>query len=64
MLKQRNGGARYPIYITDIDLPRAVFGVEAGGRIQTIHYLNYKKQIEDKLKNAIEKVSAMARRDS
>ena len=64
MLKQRGSGARYPIYITDIDLPRAVFGVEAGGRIQTIHFLNYKKQVEDQLKNAVEKVSAMVRRES
>ena len=59
MLKQRDGGARYPIYITDIDLPRAVFGVEAGGRIQTVHFLNYKKQIEEQLRQAVDKVAAM-----
>lgn len=61
MLKQRGSGARYPIYITDIDLPRAVFGVEAGGRIQTIHFLNYKKQIEEQLKQAVDKVGAMTK---
>jgi adenylate cyclase class 1 len=54
VLKQRQGGARYPIYITDIDLPRAMFGGEAGGRIQTVHFLNYKKKIEEQLKQAIE----------
>ena len=54
VLKQRQGGARYPIYITDIDLPRAMFGGEAGGRIQTIHFLNYKKQIEEQLRQAVE----------
>ena len=62
MLKQRDSGARYPIYITDIDLPRAVFGVEAGGRIQTIHFLNYKKQIEERLKQAVERLSVTSSR--
>ena len=60
VLKQRSSGLRYPIYITDIDLPRALFGGEAGGRIQTIHFLNYKKQIEEQLKRAIDKVGAAA----
>jgi adenylate cyclase, class 1 len=56
VLSQRQAGARYPIYITDIDLPRAMFGGEAGGRIQTVHFLNYKKQIEDQLNQAIEQI--------
>jgi adenylate cyclase class 1 len=61
VLKQRSSGQRYPIYITDIDLPRALFGGgEAGGRIQTIHFLNYKKQIEEQLKQAVDKVGASA----
>ena len=64
MLKQREKRSRYPIYITDIDLPRAVFGVEAGGRIQTIHFLNYKQQIEEQLTQAVDRVGAMnAQRD-
>jgi adenylate cyclase, class 1 len=62
MLKQRGSGARYPIYITDIDLPRAVFGVEAGGRIQTVHFLNYKKRIEEQLRRAVDKVTTMGGR--
>ena len=62
MLKKREGRARYPIYITDIDLPRTMFGVEAGGRIQTIHFLNYKKQIEQQLSHAVDKISAMTKR--
>lgn len=57
VLKQRAGGARYPIYITDIDLPRAMYGADAGTRMQTIHFLNYKKNIEDKLMHAVEKVA-------
>ncbi len=49
ILSQRKSGANYPIYITDIDLPESVLGVEAGGTIQTLHYLNYKKRIEAQL---------------
>ena len=58
VLKQRQSGSRYPIYITDIDLPRAMFGGEAGGRIQTIHFLNYKKQVEEQLKQSIAQIDA------
>ena len=56
VLKQRRGGARYPIYITDIDLPRSMLGGAPGARIQTIHFLNYKKQIEDQLRLALERL--------
>ncbi|MEJ2653567.1 MAG: hypothetical protein P8173_17815, partial [Gammaproteobacteria bacterium] len=64
MLKQRGSGARYPIYITDIDLPRTVFGVEAGGRIPTIHFLSYKKRIEERLKQAVDKLSTTPGRNN
>lgn len=53
VMKQRQNGTRYPIYITDIDMPHTMFGGEAGGRIQTIHFLNYKQRIEEQLKQAI-----------
>jgi len=56
VLKQRRGGARYPIYITDIDLPRSMLGGAPGARIQTIHFLNYKKQIEDQLRLALDRL--------
>lgn len=58
VLKQRQSAAHYPIYITDIDVPRSMFGGEAGGRIQTIHFLNFKKRIEEQLKQAIEQITA------
>lgn len=53
VLRQRRSGQRYPIYITDIDGPRSMFGGEPGGRVQTIHFLNYKKQIEQWLNDAV-----------
>ncbi|MEJ2567067.1 MAG: hypothetical protein P8141_14125 [Gammaproteobacteria bacterium] len=64
MLKQRGSGARYPVYITDIDLPRTAFGIEAGGRIQTIHFLSYKKRIEERLKQAVDKLSTTPGRNN
>lgn len=54
VVQQRRSGQRYPIYITDIDGPRAMFGGEPGGRVQTIQFLNYKKQIEERLSAALE----------
>src|SRR3569833_525427 len=53
VLQQRRSGQRYPIYITDIAGPRSMFGGEPGGRVQTVHFLNYKKQIEQRLNDAL-----------
>ncbi|HQU14521.1 MAG: hypothetical protein B7Z66_02645 [Chromatiales bacterium 21-64-14] len=53
ILQRRQGGERYPIYITDIDLPRATLGSDTQGVLQTIHFLNYKKQIEERLNRAL-----------
>jgi adenylate cyclase class 1 len=39
----------YPVYISDIDLPISVFGINSNDLLQTIHYLNLKQKIEDKL---------------
>lgn len=54
VLQGRRSGQRYPIYITDIDGPRTMFSTEPGGRVQTIHFLKYKKQIEERLNAALE----------
>lgn len=48
IIKLRRRHEKYPIYITDIDLSKALLGSDAG-YIQTVHYLNYKKHIENKL---------------
>ncbi len=53
VIKQRASGQRYPIYITDIDISRGLIGQVESNELQTIHYLNYKKKIEDKLNQAI-----------
>ena len=53
VIEQRASGQKYPIYITDIDISRELLGHVESDKLQTIHYLNYKKRIEDKLNQAI-----------
>jgi adenylate cyclase, class 1 len=53
VIEQRASGQKYPIYITDIDISRGLLGQVESENLQTIHYLNYKKRIEDKLNQAI-----------
>ena len=53
IIKQRANGQKYPIYITDIDISRGLISQVESDSLQTIHYLNYKKRIEDKLNQAI-----------
>lgn len=55
ILSKRRSGERYPIYITDLDLPHSMFDGHAGnGQVQTIHYLNYKRRIEKQLNEAMQ----------
>ncbi len=53
VIEQRASGLKYPIYITDIDISTGFIGRVEADKLQTIHYLNYKKRIEDKLNQAI-----------
>lgn len=57
ILQQRQSGAAYPLYITDIDLPPSMFG-DASTSLQTVHFLNYKKLIEDHLNEALSRFAA------
>lgn len=40
---------KYPVYVTDIDIPIENLGAGDQVQLQTIHYLQYKQQIEEKL---------------
>ena len=51
--QRRASGETYPIYLTDIDISKALLGPEAAGGLQTVHYLNYKKRIEQHLNQAL-----------
>ncbi|MGM0593688.1 MAG: class I adenylate cyclase [Pseudomonadota bacterium] len=46
VLQLRQSGQSYPIYITDISLDNSVIGEENMGRMQSVHFLNYKRRIE------------------
>lgn len=48
ILSKRKNSARYPIYITDLDLSKSLLGVDVK-YLQTFHYLKYKKEIEQHL---------------
>lgn len=51
ILAQRREGARYPCYISDLDLS-AVLGE---GHMQSVHYLRYKSRLEAALNQALQK---------
>jgi adenylate cyclase class 1 len=53
IMKRRLSGERYPIYITDLDISPAILGMDPSSDLQTIHYLKYKKHIENKLNQAL-----------
>lgn len=56
VLSMRRSGLRYPIHITDIDLPGNLMNDKTANPLQTVNYLNYKKRIEDRLNQELEKL--------
>jgi len=46
IMKQRTGHGKYPVFITDIDLSTSLLESNSV-RVQTVHYLQYKAQIEN-----------------
>ena len=53
ILDRREQEQRYPIYITDADVSRTLLDAEPGTGLQTSHYLNYKKSVEQRLNAAL-----------
>lgn len=56
VLSQRRSGLRYPIFITDIDLPPNMMNDKSSNPWQTVNFLNLKKRIEDRLNQELEKL--------
>ena len=52
ILSIRSSGDDYPIHVTDIDLSEEIIS-SSPVPLQTIHYMKYKMQIEDKLMQAL-----------
>lgn len=53
ILHLRKSGNSYPLYITDIGFSHALLGDKGIGRVQTLHFLNYKKRIEERLNQSM-----------
>lgn len=54
VLELRRSGQPYPIYITDISLSRSILGDQNINKMQTLHFLNYKRRIERELNKVLE----------
>lgn len=53
VLELRRSGQHYPIYITDIGMSRAVLGEQGANKVQTTHFLSYKRRIENELNRVL-----------
>ncbi len=53
VLEHRHNREKYPVYITDIDLSALRLEDSAVGGLQTIHYLRYKRRIEQHLNDTL-----------
>jgi len=53
VLEKRQNGTRYPIFISEIDLPCDLLGVTSPEQLQTIHFLEFKNYIEGRLNAAL-----------
>ena len=49
ILSFRQSHEDYPFHITEIEVPLALLGVKHIDQVQSLHYLNYKQKIEEKL---------------
>ena len=49
VLKLRSQNEKYPIYISDIDVPYNLLGANAAPEVQTSHYLKFKQKFEARL---------------
>ncbi|WP_426993369.1 class I adenylate cyclase [Methylomonas sp. CM2] len=49
ILGYRKASENYPFHITEIEVPCQAMGAETPDRLQTVHFLNFKQKIEDKL---------------
>lgn len=56
ILQQRTNHKKRPIYITELDFSPAPRNRQAPPRLQTIHLLNYKRAIENKLNQALAEI--------
>ncbi len=56
ILSRRKSKQYYPVYITDVDLAPEMFANYPAGHVPVVEFLNYKKNIEVKLNEALERL--------
>lgn len=49
----RQGEKRFPIHLTDIDVPLKLLGIDVLSQLQTIHLLQYRQKIEQRLNSCL-----------
>lgn len=49
ILSFRKSHENYPFHVTEIDVPYELLGIKHFDQAQSLHYLNYKQKVEDKL---------------
>ena len=49
ILSYRKSHETYPFHVTEIDIPNELLGIGHHDQAQSLHYLNYKQKIEEKL---------------
>jgi adenylate cyclase class 1 len=49
ILGLRRSGGRYPVHISDVDVPLSILGVDTPPQLQTVHLLQYKRKVEQRL---------------
>ena len=54
ILSKRRNAEKYPIYITDVDLSKSLLGNDYND-VQTAHYLKYKRLIESRLQEILDR---------
>lgn len=54
--EHRSRKTKYPQYITDLDISPAILGADNIGKLQTIHFLKYKREVEEQLNSAMRRI--------
>lgn len=57
VISKRETSENYPIYITDIDFSKNILDIIDPQNVQTVHFLKYKKKIEENLNNALKNIT-------
>ena len=58
ILRARKGRKPHPVYVSDVDISRSFIGSNAVQHLQTAHYLQFKRWVEERLAQTIARIAA------